>query len=71
MAEVEAKAVKKEAAAPAAASPKAATKPSDLVSVQNFSKRSVPLAKGVIQPGKKGKATIAEVRRLHKFIKEV
>jgi hypothetical protein len=71
MAEVEAKKAVKETTAPAVVVPKKATKPSDLVSVENFSKRSVPLAKGVIQPGKKGKATIAEVRRLHKFIKEV
>ena len=72
MAEVKTAAVAvKPVAVKKAAKPKKVLKSSDVVTVENISREPVNLANGSIAAGKKGKATIAELKTLGKYIKQV
>ena len=70
MTEAAAKKVVEAPAAKAAVASKKAAKPSGVVEVKNISKKVVPTSKGQIQPGKTGKATVAELRQLHRYLEK-
>ena len=64
------KAVKAAPAAKAAEVVKKAANQSDVVKVKNISAKAISTSKGRIEPGKTGKATVAELRQLHKFLEK-
>ena len=44
---------------------------SDVVKVKNICKKVIYTSQGTIKAGKEGKATVAELRQLNRFIKEL
>ena len=48
--------------------PKKAESVSDVISVKNISTHSINTSQGTIKVGESGKATVGELRQLHKFL---
>lgn len=64
------KADKAETAAPKKAAVSKANRPTDVVSVKNISGKRLNTSVDSIMPGEKGKATNAELRRLHAYLEK-